>query len=88
MEGVIFNPAIGSAFAPRRGNEPMKLPYEIMRERNEKRALIREEIRFKELCEKEKAGELNEDERQELKRERVLRFAEAFVSAPKVCYLA
>ena len=75
--------------SPRKNPETtMKDPVEILRDRSEKRRLVREELRFKELTEKAKKGELSVEEKRELAILKMERFMEEIAKTPTVIYCA
>ena len=75
--------------SPRRAPEPtMKDPIEILRDRAEKRRLVQEELRYKELTAKAKSGEITTEEKRELAILKAVRNLEHFSQMPTVIYMA
>lgn len=67
---------------------PIKTPDQILRDRAEQRRIVREEMRYDELKDKAKNGELSKDEKAEFAFMQINKALGSFAENPPVCYLA
>ena len=61
---------------------------QVIKERLEQRRIVREEMRYNELKEKAKNGELSKNEKAELAYMQINRAIEDAIANPPVCYVA
>ena len=68
--------------------KPIRTPDQILKDRAEQRRIVREEMRYDELKNKAKNGELSTDEKAEFAYMQINKALESFAENPPVCYLA